>query len=401
MTSEDRLRFAFTALQGARMRTALMLLAMAIGVAAVVLLTALGEGARHYVVGQFSSLGTNLVIVFPGRNETTGDAPPMLNETPRDLTLDDALSLRRIQAVKKMAPVNIGSAAIAFRNRDREAVIMGTTAAMQSIRGLELTQGHFLPQMDARRAAPLVVIGEVIRQELFGNQRALGEWVRIGDRRFRVIGIMAASGVSLGVDTDELVVISVASAQQLFNTTSLFRILIEARSRPDIETAKSQVLLHLRERHDNEEDVTVITQDALLTTFDRIFTALTFTVAGIAAISLLVAGILIMNIMLITVTQRTTEIGLLKAIGASSRQVMSLFLTEAILLSFLGALLGLLLGQAGSWLLDRVFPDLQFTPPLWALLAALGVALTTGVIFGVMPARRAAQLDPVQALARR
>ncbi len=401
MTSEDRLRFAFTALQGARMRTALMLLAMAIGVAAVVLLTALGEGARHYVVGQFSSLGTNLVIVFPGRNETTGDAPPMLNETPRDLTLDDALSLRRIQAVKKMAPVNIGSAAIAFRNRDREAVIMGTTAAMQSIRGLELTQGHFLPQMDARRAAPLVVIGEVIRQELFGNQRALGEWVRIGDRRFRVIGIMAASGVSLGVDTDELVVISVASAQQLFNTTSLFRILIEARSRPDIETAKSQVLLHLRERHDNEEDVTVITQDALLTTFDRIFTALTFTVAGIAAISLLVAGILIMNIMLITVTQRTTEIGLLKAIGASSRQVMSLFLTEAILLSFLGALLGLLLGQAGSWLLDRVFPDLQFTAPLWALLAALGVALTTGVIFGVMPARRAAQLDPVQALARR
>ncbi len=401
MTSEDRLRFAFTALQGARMRTALMLLAMAIGVAAVVLLTALGEGARHYVVGQFSSLGTNLVIVFPGRNETTGDAPPMLNETPRDLTLDDALSLRRIQAVKKMAPVNIGSAAIAFRNRDREAVIMGTTAAMQSIRGLELTQGHFLPQMDARRAAPLVVIGEVIRQELFGNQRALGEWVRIGDRRFRVIGIMAASGVSLGVDTDELVVISVASAQQLFNTTSLFRILIEARSRPDIETAKSQVLQHLRERHDNEEDVTVITQDALLTTFDRIFTALTFTVAGIAAISLLVAGILIMNIMLITVTQRTTEIGLLKAIGASSRQVMSLFLTEAILLSFLGALLGLLLGQAGSWLLDRVFPDLQFTAPLWALLAALGVALTTGVIFGVMPARRAAQLDPVQALARR
>ncbi len=401
MTSEDHLRFAFTALQGARMRTALMLLAMAIGVAAVVLLTALGEGARHYVVGQFSSLGTNLVIVFPGRNETTGDAPPMLNETPRDLTLDDALSLRRIQAVKKMAPVNIGSAAIAFRNRDREAVIMGTTAAMQSIRGLELTQGHFLPQMDARRAAPLVVIGEVIRQELFGNQRALGEWVRIGDRRFRVIGIMAASGVSLGVDTDELVVISVASAQQLFNTTSLFRILIEARSRPDIETAKSQVLLHLRERHDNEEDVTVITQDALLTTFDRIFTALTFTVAGIAAISLLVAGILIMNIMLITVTQRTTEIGLLKAIGASSRQVMSLFLTEAILLSFLGALLGLLLGQAGSWLLDRVFPDLQFTAPLWALLAALGVALTTGVIFGVMPARRAAQLDPVQALARR
>ena len=401
MSLEDRLRFALTALHGARMRTALMLLAMAIGVAAVVLLTSLGEGARRYVVGQFSSLGTHLVIVFPGRNETTGGAPPMLNETPRDLSLDDALALHRIHTIRHLAPVNIGSASIAYRNRDREAVIMGTTAAMQTIRGLKLMQGQFLPPMDAERAAPLVVIGEVIRQELFGSQRAIGEWVRIGDRRFRVIGVMSASGVSLGVDTDELVVIPVASAQQLFNTSNLFRIIIEARGRSTIEATKAAVVERLRERHDGEEDVTVITQDALLTTFDRIFSALTFTVAGIGAISLLVAGILIMNIMLVTVTQRTTEIGLLKAIGASSAQVMSLFLTEAILLSFLGALLGLLLGQAGSLLLDQLFPALQFGAPLWALLAALGVALTTGVVFGVMPARRAARLDPVQALARR
>ncbi len=401
MSIDDRLRFAFTALHGARMRTALMLLAMAIGVAAVVILTSLGEGARRYVVGQFSSLGTHLVLVFPGRNETTGGAPPMLNETPRDLSLDDALALQRIHSIRQLAPVNIGSADIAYRNRDREAVIMGTTAAMQTIRGLKLTQGQFLPLMDAERAAPLVVIGEVIRQELFGSQRTIGEWVRIGDRRFRVIGVMEASGVSLGVDTDELVVIPVASAQQLFNTSSLFRIIIESRGRSTIEATKAAVVERLRQRHDGEEDVTVITQDALLTTFDRIFTALTFTVAGIGAISLLVAGILIMNIMLVTVTQRTTEIGLLKAIGASPAQVMSLFLTEAILLSFLGALLGLLLGQAGSLLLDQLFPSLQFGAPLWALLAALGVALSTGMIFGVMPARRAARLDPVQALARR
>jgi putative ABC transport system permease protein len=401
MSIEDRLRFAFTALQGARLRTALMLLAMAIGVAAVVLLTSLGEGARRYVVGQFSSLGTHLVIVFPGRNETTGDAPPMLSDTPRDLTLEDALALQRLPTVRHVAPVNIGSADIAYRNRDREAVIMGTTEAMQTIRGLELVQGRFLPQMDARRAAPVVVIGEVIRQELFGNQRAIGEWVRIGDRRFRVIGTMAASGVSLGVDTDELVVIPVASAQQLFNTGGLFRILVEARSRSAIDSTRKLVQQRLQERHDGEEDVTVITQDALLTTFDRIFTALTFTVAGIAAISLVVAGILIMNIMLVTVTQRTTEIGLLKAIGASSTQVMSLFLTEAILLSLLGALLGLALGTGGSWLLGRLFPSLPMGAPLWALLSALGVALSTGVLFGVMPARRAARLDPVQALARR
>jgi len=397
----DRLHFAYRALQGYRLRTALMLLAMAIGVAAVILLTSLGEGARRYVTGEFASLGTHLLIVFPGRNETTGGAPPMLNETPRDLTLADALALERSRHVGRIAPVNVGSAAIAFGGRDREAVIMGTTAEMEPIRHLELVQGRFLPQMDADRAAPVCVIGETIRQELFGAQRALGEWVRIGDRRFRVIGILASTGVSLGVDTDEMVLIPVASAQQLFNTATLFRILVEARYREAIEPAKEDVLRILRERHDGEEDVTVITQDSVLATFDRIFTALTLTVAGIAGISLLVAGILIMNIMLVSVTQRTTEIGLLKAIGASSGQVLSLFLTEAILLSLFGALLGLAIGEGGSWAIGQIYPVLPLGAPPWALGAALGVSLLTGVVFGVLPARRAARLDPVEALARR
>lgn len=397
----DRLRFAYRALHGYRLRTALMLLAMAIGVAAVILLTSLGEGARRYVTGEFASLGTHLLIVFPGRNETTGGAPPMLSETPRDLTLDDAMALKRSRHVGRIAPVNVGSAAIAFGGRDREAVIMGTTAEMEPIRHLEVAQGHFLPEMDADRAAPVCVIGETIRQELFGAQRALGEWVRIGDRRFRVIGILASTGVSLGVDTDDMVLIPVASAQQLFNTSTLFRILVEARYREVIELAKDDVVRILRERHDGEEDVTVITQDSVLATFDRIFTALTLTVAGIAGISLVVAGVLIMNIMLVSVTQRTTEIGLLKALGASSTQVMSLFLTEAVLLSLFGALLGLAVGQGGSWAIGHLYPVLPLGAPAWALAAALGVALLTGVVFGVLPARRAARLDPVQALARR
>lgn len=401
MIFSDRLRFAFGALQGYRLRTVLMLLAMAIGVAAVILLTALGEGARRYVTGEFASLGTHLLIVFPGRNETTGGAPPMLNETPRDLTLDDAMALKRSRYVGRVAPINVGSASIAHGSRDRDAVVMGSTADLQPVRHLETAQGRFLPEMDADRAAPVCVIGETVRRELFGSKRALGEWLRIGDRRFRVIGILSSTGVSLGVDTDDMVVIPVASAQQLFNTQTLFRVLVEARNREVIEKAKRNVVDILRERHDGEEDVTVITQDSVLATFDRIFTALTFTVGGIAGISLLVAGILIMNIMLVSVTQRTTEIGLLKAIGASSRQVMSLFLLEAILLSLLGAILGLLIGQGGSWLVGHLYPILPLGAPAWALTAALGVALLTGVVFGVLPARRAAQLDPVQALARR
>jgi len=401
MSFRDRLHFAYTALHGYRLRTALMLLAMAIGVAAVILLTALGEGARRYVTGEFASLGTHLLIVFPGRNETTGGAPPMLNETPRDLTLDDAMALKRSRNVGRVAPINVGSASIAHGSRDRDAVVMGSTAELQPIRHLALAQGRFLPVMDADRAAPVCVIGETIRRELFGTERALGEWLRIGDRRFRVIGILASTGVSLGVDTDDMVVIPVASAQQLFNTQTLFRVLVEARNREVIEQAKQSVIDILRDRHDGEEDVTVITQDSVLATFDRIFTALTFTVGGIAGVSLIVAGILIMNIMLVSVTQRTTEIGLLKAIGASSGQVMSLFLTEAILLSLLGALLGLALGQGSSWLVAQLYPVLPLGAPAWALIAALGVALLTGVVFGVLPARRAARLDPVQALARR
>src|SRR5512143_620957 len=168
----------------------LMLIAMSIGVASVIVLASLGEGARRYVVGEFASLGTNLLIVLPGRNETTGGAPPLLSETPRDLTLDDAMALLRSRHVRLVAPINVGAAAISYGGLDRDAVIMGATASLLPVRHMQLAQGHFLPEMDAERAAPVCVIGAKIRDELFGTQPALGQWVRIGDRRFRVIGVL-------------------------------------------------------------------------------------------------------------------------------------------------------------------------------------------------------------------
>lgn len=400
MNSQDLFRFSARALRGYPTRSLLTLLAMAIGVASVMLLTALGEGARRYVKGEFSSLGTHLVIVLPGRSETVGGAPPLITGTPRDLTLGDALALLRSSAIRRMAPISVGSAPVSYRQLEREVSVVGSTAELAEVRQLEVGQGRFLPPGDPTRGAAVCVIGHTVKRELFGGASPLGEWLRIGGRRFRVIGVLAEKGQSLGLDMDDLVIIPLASAQALFNTEALFRILAQADGREAIPRAKQAILDIVRERHEGEDDITIITQDAVLSTFDRILKALTLTVAGIAAVSLLVAGILVMNVMLISVTQRTAEIGLLKALGARQDQLLQLFLAEAAMLSLVGALLGLGLALAGTWVAGRLFPEFPVGIPLWALLAAVAVGLATGIGFGVLPARRAARLDPVQALAR-
>jgi len=401
MRVADLLRYSGRASSGYPARTLLMLLAMAIGVASVVLLTALGEGARRYVTNEFISLGTHLLIVLPGRSETTGGPPPLLGETPRDLTLEDALALGKSSAIHRIAPIAVGSAPVSWKQRDREVTILGSTSDLFEIRSLSMAQGKFIPEGDPTRGSAVCVVGYKLRKELFGNQNALGAWVRIGDRRFQVIGVLAKKGQSLGLDMGDVVVVPVASAQNLFNTSALFRIMVQAKGRDAIAKAKSAILDIIRERHEGEDDITVVTQDALLSTFDRIFKALTLGVAGIAGISLAVAGILIMNVMLIAVSQRTAEIGLLKAIGAPSGQVLRLFLAESALLSLVGASLGMVLAFVGTWVLLRMFPTFPISVSLWALCAATVVSVATGLIFGVLPARRAARLDPVQALSRR
>ncbi|MDT8992492.1 ABC transporter permease [Curvibacter sp. APW13] len=402
MRSTDLVRFARDAATGNPLRAGLLVLAMAIGVAAVVVLTALGDGARRYVMNEFSSLGSNLVIVLPGRSQTGGFNPGnAVTSTPRDLTIDDAQSLLRLPAVARAAPLIIGTSEVRFEGRLREVMVAGTTAEYVQVRQMALAQGRFLTQGDWRNGAPEAVIGAKVRSELFGTQSALGQLVRIGDRRFRVVGVLAASGQGLGMNSDELVLVPVSLAQAMFNTTTLFRILIEAKGRESIEAAKTQVAAHIQARHEGEQDVTVITQDAILSTFDKLLGALTLGVAGIAAISLAVAGILVMNVMLVSVTQRTSEIGLLKALGADGATIRNVFLMEAAMLSLAGALVGYGLGLAAAALIRQIYPTFPAYAPDWAVLAGLGTALVTGIVFGVLPARRAARLDPVAALAKR
>jgi len=402
MRSPDLIRFARDAAAGNPLRAALLVLAMAIGVAAVVVLTALGDGARRYVMNEFASLGSNLVIVLPGRSQTGGFNPGnAITSTPRDLTLADAQALLRARGVRRVAPIIIGTSEISVGGKLREVMVAGTTASYVLLRQLSLSQGRFLAEGDWASGAAEVVLGAKVRDELFGASPALGQRVRVGDRRFRVVGVLAGSGQGLGMNADELVLLPVAQAQAMFNSSTLFRILVEASSREAIEPVKAQVASIIKLRHDGEQDVTVITQDAVLATFDRLLGTLTLGVAGIAAISLAVAGILVMNVMLVSVAQRTAEIGLLKALGASGGTIRMLFLVEASLLSLAGAVLGYLLGQLGAALIRQLYPTFPAYPPDWAVLAGLATALVTGVLFGVLPARRAALLDPVQALSKR
>ncbi|MDA8257386.1 MAG: ABC transporter permease [Betaproteobacteria bacterium] len=399
MRTSDVLRFARDAAAGYPLRTSLSVLAMAIGVAAVVVLTALGDGARRYVIDQFSALGSNLVIVLPGRSATGGFSPAnAMTSTPRDLTVDDAFALTRLPSVRRVAPLTAGNSEINANGRLREVVVAGTASTYYEIRSFRMAQGHFLPESDWNRGAPVAVIGVKIQEEIFPGRSAVGELIRLGDRRLRIVGVLKATGQGVGgLNTDEVVFVPVSVAQSLFNTNSLFRVLIEARSRDEIEAVKREVSALLKVRH-GEEDITVITQDAVLATFDKLLRALTAAVAGIAAISLAVAGILVMNVMLVAVTQRTAEIGLLKALGARAATIRNAFMAEAAMLSLFGAVTGYGLGLFGAFVLRQMYPVFPAYPPDWAVIAALGTALGTGMLFGIMPARRAAWLDPVQAL---
>ena len=401
MSITDILRFSLASLRGYRVRSGLTLFSMAIGAAAIVVLTSLGEGARLFVDSEFRALGTHLLIVLPGRSETTGGPPPLLGETPRDLTLDDAMALAKCRSVRRVAPVSFGTAPVSYGNREREISILGTTAEMLEIRHLKLDRGSFLPAGDPERPAPVCVIGPEVQTELFGSRSALGSWVRLGDRRFRVVGLLSSSGRSLGMDLHDMVLIPVASAMSVFDTASLFRVMVEARSETELEAAKQCILETIRSRHEGEDDVTVISQDAVLATFNDVLRALTLGVGGIAAISLAIAGILIMNVLLISVSERRAEIGLLKALGAQRRQIVVLFVTEGVLLSMSGGVLGIVLGALTVYVVGGIFPLFPVSIPLWAPVSALALAAIAGTAFAALPARRASRLDPVMALSRR
>ncbi len=398
MNSIDLLRFAWQALTQNRRRSSLSLLGVGVGVVAVVSLTAIGEGALRFVTDQFVSLGTSIVIVSPGKNETTGGIPLGIGGVPNDLTLQDTIAVeRRVQAVRTAVPISFSTDSVDYAERSRMVSIIGVSAEFKRLQRLELASGRFLPKSDRDRGAAVVVLGWTVARELFGNANPLGSTVRIGGWRMRVIGVLAARGMQLGIQIDESIFLPTATAMRMANKSSVSQIMLELFPKVDPELAIERIKALLIERHD-EEDFTCISQDAVVDSLSSILRMLTLAVAGVAAVSLLVAGIGIMNVMLVSVSERTAEIGLLKAVGANQRQILVIFLVEAALLSVAGGLIGLVAGTVLVTLGNHLYPAVELVTPMWAIGAVMLLSLCTGIVFGVLPAWRAAGLDPVSAL---
>ncbi|MGV6807766.1 MAG: ABC transporter permease [bacterium] len=394
----DQWRFNYQVLLRYKVRTALMLLAIGIGVAAVILLTSLGEGARRFVDNEFSSLGSNLLIIFPGKKETTGGGPPIYGTSPRDLTIEDAEAIGRLAGIRNYAPIIAGTLSITVDGRARDVITLGTTPAFLEVRNMGAGEGRNLPGNSLTEASAVCVMGRKVREELFGNNRAIGEWVRIGDRRMRVIGVIEEAGQSIGMDLADIVLIPVRTAEQVFNSQALFRVLLEMQPNADVEKLKQRVSDVVRDRHEGEDDITLVTQDSVLQAFNNILGTLTMAIGAIGAVGLLVAGVLIMNISLISVSQRRQEIGLLKAIGGTGVQVRNIFLAESLMLSLAGALAGVAFSLSIVWMIRRLWPIFPVAPPFWAIPAAVALAMFAALLFSWLPARKAANLDPVLAM---
>lgn len=389
--------FAARAVFAHRLRSGLSALGIAIGVASVVLLTSIGEGTRRYIFEQFNQFGTHLLAINPGKAETVG-IPGVLGGTTHKLTIDDALSLTRIEGVEEMIPLAFGSARVEARGRGRSVYVYGVTPNVPRVWNMQVRQGSFWPEGDPRRGQATAVLGPTLKRELFGADPALGEVVRIGGGRFRVVGIMEPRGRLLGIDIDDAVYIPTASAMTLLNRTELDEIDLEYSAGYEAQRMVERVTEVLTERHRGNEDFTVTSQEAMLEVFGNVMNMITAAVGAIGGISLLVGMIGILTTMWIAVGERTQEIGLLRAVGAGRAQVRQVFLTEAAALALAGGAAGLGAGLGLAALLRAAIPGLPVETPFTFAVAALVLSAATGLAAGVLPAQRAARMDPVEAL---
>jgi putative ABC transport system permease protein len=397
MLISDALQLALRAITAQRLRSFLTLLGIAVGIASVILLTSIGEGIHRYVLAEFSQFGTHVVSVRPGKTKTGGGSLSAFPSSARPLTLEDADALVRLPNVIGVTPGVTGNAEVKGNGHIRRVSIFGVGAAMPLVFNGRVRSGQFLPPDDATNARALVVLGATLKQELFGSESALGARVRIGTLQFRVIGVMAPKGQFLGIDLDDSAFIPTARALELFNRDGLNEINVAAAENVPVATVIESIRAVMKARH-GREDFTIVSQEEMLSTLSSILGVLTMAVGALGGISLLVGAVGIVTIMTIAVTERTNEIGLLVALGARRRTILGLFLGEAVALAAIGGLMGLVLGMGLAQLIRLAVPALPVHTPLSFAVMAEVLAMTIGLVAGVLPARNAARLNPVDAL---
>ena len=395
MIAREAARLIWASVSHSLGKSLLTALGIGIGIAAVSLLTSLGSGLQLYMLDQFSLFGTRIIIVNPGKDITHGI--DSLLSSVRPLSLDDAQALVALPGVAFVVPVVQGVGAIEYGNRQRKSDILGVGSQMSKAWQFKVSMGRFLPEDPSGHSRNYAVLGSTMKQELFANTNPLGKSIRVGGLRFKVIGVIEKKGQMLGFDMDDLVYIPTDKALQLFNREGLMEIDITFNTATSSAQLAKRVKRVLIERH-GDEDFSITTQDEMLLTMGNVLNVLTIGVAALGSISLFVGAVGIATIMTTTVRERSAEIGLLRAIGASQRQVLGLFLGEAVLISLLGGVIGLALLAVIAAALSLFIPALPLALHPFFLILALLASAVIGLLAGVIPAYHASRLNPIDAL---
>ena len=396
MKFQDLFIFSSYSVVSQKMRSFLTSLGIAIGVVCVIFLTGLGQGLQTFIISQFTQFGSNIISITPGKTETRG-LPLGVFGTVKPLTFVDAEALERLPVIQVAVPVSAGNGEIEYGERVRRSSVVGTGADYDVIVDAKDMLGEYLPHDNPKSPRSLAVLGPKMRDELFGDINPLGELVRVNSERFRVIGVLPPKGDFLGFDLDDAIYIPMAKFQSMFNVNNFQELDVVHYERYATEEAVASIKRLMIDRH-GSEDVTIVTQANMLETLEDIMKWLKFTVAAFGGISLLVGGVGIFTIMTVAVNERTSEIGVLRAVGASRKKIRDVFLLESIFLAILGALLGLSIGFAAVYIALIFFPDMPIAIAWDYIVYAVFISLAIGLIAGFLPARAAAQLDPVEAL---
>lgn len=391
-------KLSLLAIRANKLRSSLTMLGVIIGVTSVILLISIGTGLQGYLNKQFENLGANIIVVLPGNIAGEGgglnlQGPP--NFQGSKLTFNNVRDLERIgRPIITAAPVFELATKATYKKNSETTTLIGTTEQYSKIRTLKIGKGRGLEKPDMDAARRVAVLGPTLAEKLFGTADPIGKDITLAQRRFEVVGVTEKLGSMMGVDIDNSAYIPITAAQKVVGFQNLMQILVKVESADQIDKAKDITKKYFL-KDLNKDEFSVLDQRQILDIINQILGVLTLALGGIAAISLIVGGIGIMNIMLVSVTERTREIGLRKAVGATPRAILTQFITEAIILSCGGGLIGILLGGGLSLILGRFFPT---AVTIWSVLLAFGVSAIVGIIFGVAPALRAARLNPINAL---